>query len=70
MKYVGVKEVLKAVENNEVKIVYVWDDAEVEVTKKLIELCNEKGIKIKHIETMEELGRLAKIDVKSAAAAE
>ena len=70
MKYVGVKEVLKAVENNEVKIVYVGDDAEVEVTKKLIELCNEKGIKIKHIETMEELGRLAKIDVKSAAAAE
>ena len=70
MKYVGVKEVLKAVENNEVKIVYVGDDAEVEVTKKLIELCNEKGIKINHIETMEELGRLAKIDVKSAAAAE
>lgn len=70
MKYVGVKQVLKAVENDEVKTVYVGDDAEVGVTEKLVALCNEKGIKVKHIKTMEELGKLARIDVKSAAAAE
>ncbi|MBQ8298399.1 MAG: ribosomal L7Ae/L30e/S12e/Gadd45 family protein [Clostridia bacterium] len=70
MKYVGIKQVLKAVENNEVKTVYVGDDAEEHVTAKLIKLCKEKNIEIKHIKTMEELGKMAEIEVKSAAAAE
>ncbi len=70
MKYVGVKQVLKAVESGEVKIVYVGDDAEKHVTAQLIKLCNEKNVEIKHLQTMEELGKLAGIEVKSAAAAE
>lgn len=66
----GVKQVLKAVRNGEITTVFVGDDAEQEVTKELIRLCKEKNIEIKHIATMEELGKLAKIDIKAAAAAE
>ena len=70
MKYVGIKQVLKAVEEGNVETVYIGGDAEEHVTAQLINLCNEKSITIKVIETMEELGRLAGIDVKASAAAE
>ena len=70
MKYVGVKQVIKAVENGEVSTVYVGDDADPHVIAPLLKLCEEKQIQVKHIATMEALGELAGIDVKSAAAAE
>lgn len=70
MKYVGIKQVLKAVEEGSVKTVYIGDDAEEHVTEQLIKMCEEKNIVVKHISTMEELGRLAGIDVKASAAAE
>lgn len=70
MKYVGIKQVLKAVEEGVVKTVYVGDDAEEHVTAQLIKLCKEKNVVVKHISTMEELGHLAGIDVKASAAAE
>ncbi len=70
MKYVGIKQVLKAVEEGDVKTVYIGDDAEEHVTAQLIKLCEEKNIDIKHVDTMEELGRLAGIDVKASTAAE
>ena len=70
MKYVGIKQVLKAVENDEIKTVYIGDDAEEHVTAKLIKLCEEKNIEVKYVETMEKLGKMAGIEVKSAAAAE
>ncbi len=70
MKYVGVKQVIKAVENGEVSTVYVGDDADIEIIAPLLELCAEKEVEVKHIDTMEALGELAGIDVKSAAAAE
>ena len=70
MKYVGIKQVLKAVEEGLVKTVYVGDDAEEHVTAQLIKLCREKKIVVKHVATMDELGRLASIDVKASAAAE
>lgn len=61
---------IKALEENKVKVVYVADDAEKHVTEKLIKLCKENKIEIKHIETMVELGKMAGIEVKSAAAAD
>lgn len=70
MKYVGIKQVLKAVEEGIVETVYIGDDAEEHVTAQLIKMCEERNIVVKHIPTMEELGRLAGIDVKASAAAE
>ena len=70
MKYVGIKQVLKAVKTGEVKNVYIGKDAEKSVVEELIKLCNEKNIKIVYVETMKELGRLAGIEVRAATAAE
>ena len=70
MKYVGVKQVKKAIENGEVSTVYVGDDAEPHVIAPLLKLCEENKIEIKHIATMEALGEMANVEVKSAAAAE
>ena len=70
MKYVGIKQVLKAVKSGEINKVYIGKDAEKHVIGDLIVLCKEKEIKIIYIETMKELGKLAGIDINAAAAAE
>ena len=70
MKYVGIKQVLKAVKDGEATKVYVGNDAEEHVTAELIKICNENKIEIVKIETMAELGKLAGIDIGASAAAE
>jgi len=70
MKYVGVKQVLKAVKEGEATKVYIGKDAEERVTAELIEICNENQIEIIKIETMAELGKMAGIDIGASAAAE
>lgn len=70
MKYVGIKQVLKAAKSGEVSKVYIGKDAERKVVDELIKICNEKHIEIIYIETMKELGKLAGIEVRAAVAAE
>lgn len=70
MKYVGIKQVLKAVREGEVSKVYIGADAEKHITTDLIQACNEKQIEIVEIETMAELGKMAGIDIGASAAAE
>ena len=70
MKYVGIKQVLKAVEANEVCNVYVGKDAEKRVISKLVALAKERNIEIVEIDSMEKLGKMAGIEVKAATAAE
>ena len=70
MKYVGIKQVLKAVKDGEVSKVYIGADAEERVTTDLIRVCNESQIEIIQVETMAELGKMAGIDIGASAAAE
>lgn len=70
MKYVGVKQVVKAISTGTVKTVYVGDNADSRILSPLLNLCKEKNVEVKHLRTMEELGKLAGIEVKAAAAAE
>ena len=70
MKYVGIKQVLKAVKEEKVNMVYIGKDAEKYVVQDLLKLCKQKGIPITYIDTMKELGRMAGIEVKAATAAE
>lgn len=70
MKYVGIKQVLKAVKDGEATRVYIGEDAEQHVVAELIETCEESQIEIIKIETMAELGRMAGIDIGASAAAE
>ncbi len=70
MKYVGVKKVLKSAKNEKLKLVYIADDAEAHITKELMQICKDKNIEIKHVNTMAELGKIAGIEVGTSAMAE
>ena len=63
MTYTGIKQVLKSIKENKAKKVYIAEDAERRVTEEAINLCKTKGIEITYIKTMQELGKIAKIEV-------
>lgn len=67
--YIGTKQTKKAIEKKEANLVFVARDAEKRVTEPLLKLCEEKGIEVVLIATMQELGRLCGIEVGSATAA-
>ena len=70
MKYVVIKQVLKAVKEGLTTKVYIGKDAESHITAELIEICKKSQIEIVKIETMAELGRMAGIDIGASVAAE
>lgn len=70
MKYVGIKQVLKAAKECETKKVYIGEDAEEHVLTELIKTCKDNDIEIVKIKTMAELGKLAGIEIGASAAAE
>lgn len=70
MKYVGIKQVLKAAQEGETSRVYIGKDAEEHVLRELLATCEEKQIEVVPIETMEELGKMAGIEIGASAAAE
>ena len=70
MKYVGIKQVLKAVKDGTAKKVYIGLDAESHVLEELLKTCRDKNVEIVKIKTMAELGKLANIDIGASAAAE
>ena len=70
MKYVGVKQVLKAVKEGAVQKVYIGKDAEEHILAELIKTCIDNNIEIIKIETMAELGKLAGIEIGASTAAE
>lgn len=66
---VGTKQTLKAVEKGQARIVYIAKDAEERVTSPLIKLCEEKGVEVVYVESMQELGKTCGIKVGAASAA-
>lgn len=68
-KVVGTKQSLRAVQKGEARVVYLAGDAEPRVVAPLYRLCEEKGIEVVAITSMEELGRACRIEVGAAAAA-
>lgn len=70
MKFVGIKQVSKAVNLGKVNKVYIGKDVEAHLVKELIETCRMQKIEIVMVETMEELGKMSNIETKAAAAAE
>jgi large subunit ribosomal protein L7A len=68
-KIVGTKQVKRAINNEDVEIVYIAKDADGKIIDEIIKTCDEKQIEIIYVDTMEELGSLCKIDVNAATAA-
>lgn len=68
-KVIGMKQTLKALENEEVKLLYVAKDAQRKVTVRVVELAEGQQIPVVYINTMEELGSVCDVEVKTATAA-
>ena len=67
-KTVGLKQSKKALESDRAKAVYIAADADERVTARIIDLCNEKGIQIRRVDSMRLLGRACGIDIGTAVA--
>lgn len=68
-KIVGTKQVRRAINNEEVGVVYIAKDADAKIVDEISTACNEKQIEIIYVNSMRELGEICKIDVNAATAA-
>ncbi len=67
-RIVGTKQLIKYMEQDRVDQVILARDAEPHVTDRVLALAQERGVTVKYVETMEELGRSCGIAVGAAAA--
>ena len=67
-RVVGVKQTLKAIKNNQGKVLYIAKDADVNITDPILKLAKVNSLQIIFVDTMKELGNLCDIDVASATA--
>lgn len=68
-KVVGVKQLLRALSQGDVKKVFVAEDADPALTDPIVEQCNLSKIEVVSVPTMRQLGDACEISVKAAAAA-
>ncbi|NLX76211.1 MAG: 50S ribosomal protein L7ae-like protein [Clostridiaceae bacterium] len=68
-KTVGLKQTMKALANNKVRVLFIAEDAEERLVSKVLEVCNGKDIEVCRVESMKLLGRKCGIDVGTAVAA-
>jgi len=68
-KTIGIKQSLKAVEENAAEVVFIAKDADPKITADIIKLCNQKSIEIVYVDTMKLLGKASNIDVGASVVA-
>ena len=66
--HVGFKQVMRALEENKARHIYVAGDCEAKISDPLKELCSAKHVEYYIVETMSELGRMCGIEVKASCA--
>lgn len=66
---VGLKQTLRAVKENAVKVVYIASDADSGVVAPLLDICNKNDIPVVKTGSMKELGEILNIEVETAVAA-
>lgn len=66
---IGIKQTLKAIEQEKTKEVIVAEDADYRYTSKVIEFGNQKGINISYVDSMKKLGKVCGIEVGAATVA-
>lgn len=66
-KTVGLKQSLKAIENDTARMVFIAKDADERVVRPIIGLCQNKNVEIQYVDTMKQLGKLCGIEVGAAA---
>lgn len=68
-KIVGAKQVKKALQNGELEIVFIAEDADKNVTDEIARTCKTKDVQVVYVENMRQLGDACGIDVNAAVAA-
>ncbi|MBU3196854.1 ribosomal L7Ae/L30e/S12e/Gadd45 family protein [Clostridium algidicarnis] len=66
-KVVGIKQVTKALNNDQGLKLYVAEDADSKIVIPIVSIAEEKNIEIEYISTMKYLGKMCGIEVGSAA---
>lgn len=66
-KVVGIKQVTKALNNDQGLKLYVAEDADSKIIIPIVSIAEEKNIEIEYITTMKHLGKMCGIEVGSAA---
>lgn len=67
-RVVGTKQLLRALDEGRISHAYVAGDADLLLTKRVVDRCFDMNIPCTQVESMEKLGRACGIDVKAAAA--
>ena len=67
-RVVGTKQLLRAMDEGRVAHVFVAKDADLLLTKRVVDRCYNMNVPCTQVESMEKLGRACGIDVKAAAA--
>lgn len=68
-KVVGVKQVKRALNSDDIEAVFIAMDAESKITDEITKICSNKHIQVIYVENMKELGDACGIDVNAATAA-
>lgn len=66
-KAIGIKQTMKAVENNTAKLVFIAVDADEKIVKSLRELCLTNKVEMENVESMKQLGKACGIEVGASA---
>jgi len=68
-KVIGTKQTLRALEREQASVLYVAKDAQNKVTVRVLDLAKGQNLPIVYVETMDELGSVCDVEVKTATAA-
>ena len=68
-RVVGTKQVLRALNEDKAARVILGKDADGFIYHRINGLCEEKNVPVTVVDSMQELGRLCTVDVKTASAA-
>ena len=67
-RVVGTKQLLRALDEGKIAQAFIASDADLILTKRVVDRCFDMHIPCTQVESMEKLGRACGIDVKAAAA--
>jgi len=65
---IGIKQSIRALNDNLVQTVYIAKDADAAMTQELVKLSESKQVPVVYAESMKELGKACQIDVGAATA--
>lgn len=67
-KVVGTRRLLRAIQAGEIAEAYVARDADLFILRQVREACNQAGVRMVEVDTMQQLGQACGIEVKTASA--